>query len=182
MQPMAKRGSSWVVVASLLIGSWEGMSLVAYPDRLAHDLPTVCAGATKSELPGLKVGDRFTHDQCDQILVKALPVYDAGIHKCIHVPMNGAREGMVVSLAYNIGVGAVCKSTFVRHLNSGDPDACKYMLVFNTARGHYVQGLANRRSDEYRYCVQTNWVAEVIAPPPPPPAPPSLMQRSKRYF
>jgi lysozyme len=86
------------------------------------------------------------------IEAKALPVYDAGIKRCIHVPMSQDLEGMTVSLAYNIGIRATCKSTFVRHINAHDPNACQYMLVFDKASGRYVQGLKNRRLDEYRYC------------------------------
>ena len=152
MQPMARRGTTWVGVAALLIGTWEGMSLVAYPDRLAGNIPTVCEGVTRSELPTLKVGDRFTFTECMVIEAKALPVYDAGIKRCIHVPMSQDLEGMTVSLAYNIGIRATCKSTFVRHINAHDPNACQYMLVFDKASGRYVQGLKNRRLDEYRYC------------------------------
>lgn len=194
MQPMVRRGATWVVVAGTLIGTWEGMSLVAYPDRLAGNIPTVCAGVTRSEIPNLQVGDRYTRAECDQIVAKALPVYDAGIRKCIHVPISQDMEGMMVSLAYNIGVGAVCRSTFVKHLNAKDPDACDYMLVFNKASGHYVQGLANRRADEYRYCVR-GLVADVaqpapVTPPPaakpvdtPAPAPaPTMWERIKHFF
>jgi lysozyme len=154
MQPMVRRGATWVVVAGTLIGTWEGMSLIAYPDRLAGNIPTVCAGVTRSEIPDLKVGDKFTRQECNEIVAKALPVYNAGISKCIHVPLSDDTRGMTVSLAYNIGIRATCHSTFVAHLNSHDPDACKYMLYFDKASGHYVQGLANRREDEYRYCVR----------------------------
>lgn len=154
MRPMVKRGAAWTVVAGTLIGTWEGMSLVAYPDRLAHNIPTVCAGVTRSEIPNLQVGDEYTLAQCNAIVIRALPVYDAGIKRCIKVPMSQDLEGMTVSLAYNIGVRAVCKSTFVKQLNTRDPDACKYMLYFDKASGRYVQGLRNRREDEYRYCVR----------------------------
>src|ERR1017187_9090436 len=127
MQPMARRGATWVVVAATLIGTWEGMSLVAYPDRLAGNIPTVCEGATRAELPDLKVGDRYTRDECMAIKAKALPVYNAGISKCIKVPISEDLRGMTVSLAYNIGIRATCNSTFVRKLNAHSPDACDYM-------------------------------------------------------
>ena len=152
LHPMVRRGATWTVVAATLITSWEGLSLRAYPDRLAGNIPTVCDGVTRSEIPDLKVGDEYTKAECNQILIKALPVYDAGIRRCIHRPMSGDLEGSVVSLAWNIGVRGVCKSTFVRHLNAKDPNACEYMLVFDRASGRYIQGLRNRREDEYRYC------------------------------
>lgn len=154
MHPMVRRGATWVVIASTLIGTWEGMSLVAYPDRLAGNIPTVCAGVTRSEIPNLQVGDRFTREQCNQIVAQALPVYNAGISKCIKVPISDDVRGMAVSLAYNIGIRATCHSTFVKHLNAGDPNACDYMLWFDRASGRVVQGLKNRREDEYRYCVR----------------------------
>ena len=165
MRPMVKRGATWVVVATTLIGTWEGMSLVAYPDRLAHNIPTVCAGVTRSEIPTLQVGDRYTLDECYKIEAKALPVYNAGISRCIKVPISQDLRGMTVSLAWNIGVGAVCRSTFVKKLNANDPKACDYMLYFDKASGRYVEGLKNRREDEYRYCVRG-----LTPDPVPPPA------------
>ena len=152
MQPMVKRGSSWVVVALTLLGTWEGMAYVAYPDRLAHNIPTVCLGATRAEIPNLQVGDRYTRAECDKIVAKALPVYNAGISRCIKVPISEDLRGSMVSLSWNIGVRATCKSTFVKHVNARDPNACDYMLYFDKASGRYVQGLRNRREDEYRYC------------------------------
>ena len=152
MHPMVKRGATWVVVASMLITSWEGLALVAYPDRLAHGIPTVCDGVTRAEIPNLQVGDEYTKEECNAILVKALPVYDAGIRKCVHRPMSGDLEGSMVSLAWNIGVRATCQSQFVKHVNARDLDACDYMLWFDKASGKYIPGLHNRREDEYRYC------------------------------
>jgi lysozyme len=149
-----RRVATWAVIASTLIAGWEGLDLVTKPDQLANGLPTVCYGATKAEIPNLKNGDRFTKDQCIQLLADALPKYDAGIQKCIHVPMSDERHAAVVSLAYNIGVGAVCRSTFVKHLNAGDPNACEYMLVFNKSMGVVRKGLVNRRNDEYKHCIK----------------------------
>ena len=48
-------------------GPNEGLKLVAYPDRLAHNLPTVCYGETR----GVELGMRFTKAECDAMLVKA---------------------------------------------------------------------------------------------------------------
>lgn len=196
MQPMVKRGATWVVVATTLLSTWEGMSLVAYPDRLAHNIPTVCLGVTRSEIPTLKVGDRYTRAECDAIVAKALPVYDAGVRKCVHVPMTEDLRGMNVSLAYNIGVGAFCRSTFVRKLNAHDPDPCQYMLVFDKASGRFVQGLKNRREDEYRYCVrglqgppsaavETKPVEQpptVVVPAPQPKPALTFWQKVKAFF
>lgn len=173
-----------MVIATSLIGTWEGMSLTAYPDRLAHNIPTVCAGVTRSEVPNLKVGDKFSRAQCDQLVAQALPVYNAGVSKCVKRPISDDLRGMLVSLAYNIGIGATCRSTFVKHINSNDPNACKYMLYFDQASGHYVQGLANRRQDEYRYCVRglQDPAPAVVVPATPLPKPtptPTTWERVK---
>ena len=106
MHPMVRRGATWTVIAAALIGGWEGLDLVAKPDTLAHGLPTVCYGMTPYDRP-VQVGDRYTKDECLQFLVEALPVYDAPLEKCIHVPMSPSRRAAAVSLAYNIGPARV---------------------------------------------------------------------------
>src|SRR5512143_754041 len=126
-----KRIVTWTAIATTFIAGWEGLYLRTYKDRLAHDLLTVCYGITKAELPDISLSDRFTKEECQQMLADALPRYNKGIDRCIHVPMSESRRAAVVSLAYNVGVRAVCRSTFVKRLNEGDPKACDYMLRFN---------------------------------------------------
>lgn len=141
----------WIAIATPLVAAWEGLYLKTYKDRLAHDLLTVCYGMTSYDRP-VHLGDVYTKEECQQFLADALPRYYAGIAKCIHVNISEHQKAAAVSLAYNIGVRAVCKSTFVRKLNEGDPKACDYILRYSMASGRVIQGLINRRRAERRVC------------------------------
>jgi len=59
------------------------------------------------------------------------------------------------SLAYNIGVGAYCKSSIDRFFDAGQPaKACDTFLLWDKAGGKRVQGLANRRAAERALCLK----------------------------
>jgi len=142
----------WVAICTPLVAAWEGLYLRTYKDRLAHDLLTVCYGATKAELPNISIRDVYTKEECQVMLSEALPRYYAGIDKCIDVELTEHQKAAAVSLAYNIGIRGVCKSTFIRKLNEGDPNACDYILRYSMASGRVIQGLINRRRAERKIC------------------------------
>ncbi|WP_394260781.1 lysozyme [Moraxella boevrei] len=55
----------------------------------------------------------------------------------------------LVSLGYNIGVGALAKSSVIRHLKNGDKQAsADSFLLWNKAGGKVLKGLVNRRNAE----------------------------------
>lgn len=147
-----KQAITWVAICTPLVAGWEGLYLRTYRDNLAHGLLTVCYGATKAELPDIRITDVYTKEECQQLLADALPRYYKGIAKCIHVELSEHEKAAAVSLAYNVGTGAVCRSEFVRRLNAQDPNACDYLLRFSKASGRVVQGLINRRRAERKIC------------------------------
>jgi len=133
-------------------GPNEGLRLVAYKDRLAKDLPTVCYGETR----GIELGMRFTKAECDAMLVKALGEFaDTSVERCIKGPIADEPYVAFLDLAYNIGAGAFCKSTVVRRWNAGDKaGACDAVLMFNRAGGQVVPGLTARRQRERALCLK----------------------------
>ena len=148
-----RRGVSYAVIAASLIAPWEGLALTAKPDRLAHGLPTACYGMTPYDRP-VTVGEKFTPQQCMDYLIADIPKYKTGLDRCIHIPVQGHQHqwAAAISLGYNVGDAAVCRSTFVRGLNAGDPKACDSLLAFDRASGRVVQGLENRRQAERKVC------------------------------
>jgi lysozyme len=151
--PSPRQTAMWATTAASLIAPWEGLATTAYPDKLAHGLPTVCYGMTSYDRP-VKLGDTYTKQECVQFLAEDVVKYKAGLDKCIHVPLSDNKWAATVSLAYNVGVQATCRSTYVRRLNAGDPKACDSILAFNKASGHVVQGLVNRRNAERKVCME----------------------------
>ena len=133
-------------------GPNEGLKLVAYKDRLARDLPTVCYGETR----GVQLGMRFTKAECDAMLVKALGEFaDTSVERCIKAPISDEAYVAFLDLAYNIGSGAFCKSTVVKRWNAGDKaGACDAVLAFNRSGGQVRKGLILRRQRERALCLK----------------------------
>ena len=55
----------------------------------------------------------------------------------------------LISLAYNIGTGALARSSVIRHLKAGDKEsAAKAFLMWDKAKGKTLKGLTIRRQKE----------------------------------
>lgn len=136
----------------VLIKPWEGISLTAYPDIVK--VWTVCWGETKGVKPGMK----FTREECDaKLLARVTEDYYKPLTQCIvgfdTKPIEW--QAAAISVTYNIGVGAACKSSFAR-LARADMmlSSCDAMKLFNKAGGKVVKGLVNRRNAEHALCVK----------------------------
>lgn len=152
---MAKAGSAgktarWMLTCAVFVGGFEGLACTAYPDRLAHGLPTVCFGETE----GVHLGDVYTPAQCQQMLANKLPRYWHEIDACIHVPTSDNEKIAFTSGAYNFGAGAFCHGAIARQLNAGDhKGACDALLAYDHASGKRVAGLTRRREAERKLCL-----------------------------
>lgn len=143
-----RKTAGWAALAVACVGGFEGLRTVAYRDPVG--IPTVCFGETR----GVHMGDRHTADECRAMLGDRLQEFAAGVDRCIRVPMSDSRRAAVVSFAYNVGTGALCKSTFARRLNAGDPHACDELLRWTTAKGITLPGLVRRRQAERKLCLE----------------------------
>ena len=151
--PLGPRAPAWLVIALLIVASFEGLYTHAYHDTLANGLPTICYGVTKYDRP-VSMDDVYTPQQCKDMLAQDLPKYNAILDKCIKVPISNHTRAAAVSLAYNVGAETVCKSSFVRHLNAKDPSACDYILLYNQAGDKVIRGLERRREAERKLCYE----------------------------
>lgn len=143
-------GKAWVALAVVVVGTFEGLSLTAYPDVVG--VPTICYGETK----GVRLGDTKTKPQCDEMLSARLAEFNAGVNSCLSVDIPDSRRVAFVSLAYNIGTASFCKSTVVRRINAGDvAGSCDAILMWNKARGIVWPGLTKRRQKERELCLQS---------------------------
>lgn len=140
-----------LAVLVALLTSWEGLKLVAWHDPIdPKGVNTVCFG----HIEDVKVGDRYTKTQCQEMLAKDIPRYMAMVRKCIKVPMPAKREAAIISFTYNVGGGALCKSSVARHLNAGNVRAgCDALMLYNRANGKPIRGLSNRREAERKLCL-----------------------------
>ncbi|MBO0141520.1 lysozyme [Agrobacterium sp. Ap1] len=146
-----KKGSSIAAAAIALVAAWEGVRTVAYKDIVG--VPTVCFGETR----GVKMGDRYTMEECRAMLGDGLVEFEAGMRACLTKPDSIPEKPYVafLSLSYNIGTRAFCGSTVARRANVGDiRGACNAITMWDRAGGRVVQGLVNRRAEERKICLQ----------------------------
>jgi lysozyme len=144
-----KKGGALAATAVAAVGAYEGLRLAAYRDPVG--VPTVCYGETR----GIRMGQKFTKAECDQMLLKALDEFGDGIEKCVPNLKSVPEKRYVahLSLAYNIGVGGYCKSSIARLQKAGDDlAACDRFLLYNKAGGRELAGLTKRRKDERAMC------------------------------
>jgi lysozyme len=136
--------------ASALVGLavHEGYREEAYQDIVG--VWTIGFGTTKNVQSGQKVDPV-------KALQRALSdsqQFEGALKECVHVPLHQHEYDAFISLAYNIGSGAFCRSTLVRKLNAGDYEgACSEILRWNKAGGKVVRGLVVRREAEHKKCL-----------------------------
>jgi lysozyme len=143
----AAAGMSLVMfTATTLTMPWESKRNVAYWDSLGG-VWTVCYGETQ----GVKRGDSYTDQQCLDMLLKRM---DRDYHRPIAACIPGfagvpfSVQASFLDLAYNVGTGAVCRSTAAKRAAAKDWDgACEAMTWFNRAGGRVVRGLVLRREN-----------------------------------
>ena len=139
-----------VISASALVGIAvnEGYVGSAYKDVVG--VPTIGFGETK----GVQIGQTTTPPKALRQLLTSADEHAAGIKQCITVPISQGEYDAYLSLSYNIGVGAFCKSNLVKKLNSQDyAGACQDILKWNMAGGVVQPGLTKRRYEEFNTCM-----------------------------
>ena len=131
------------------VAGFEGLRQAAYIDPVG--IPTVCFGETRD----VKLGDKYTAEECRQMLGTRVLEFGAAVDRCVTVPLMPARKAAYVSLAFNIGEGAFCKSSIARKANAGDPaGSCDAILLYNKAGGVVWPGLVKRRESERQLCME----------------------------
>ena len=144
-----KKTPLWLAMAFAAICGFEGVKLQAYPDLAG--VWTICQGETK----GVHRGDVATREQCDVDLYARLQQFNDEISQCITADVPDTRRAAFLSLSWNIGTGAFCKSTVARRINAGDvKGACDAMLMWDRVKSTKVAGLSHRREQERELCLR----------------------------
>ena len=132
-----------------LIKDFEGFSSTSYLDVV--NIPTIGYGNTFYENgTKVKLGDQISKTDALKLLeVVANRDFADKIFPSIKVKVSQSQFDAMVSLAYNIGVGAFLKSTLLKKVNAGDfAGAGEEFLRWNKANGKVVLGLTRRRERE----------------------------------
>ena len=137
-------GSYQPALAAGFISSFEGCRLSAY--KCSAGVWTIGYGHTK----GVREGDTCTEEQAKAWLIDDIRERQTLLAHYVNVPVTLNEFISLVSLAFNVGVGALIRSKLLRKLNSGDrAGAAKEFLDFDLANGKRVAGLTRRRQAEH---------------------------------
>lgn len=132
----------------------EGYVEVATPP-VAGDVPTVGFGTTTHpDGSPVRAGEKTNPVKALGDALRDANVVEAQIKECVRVPLAQREYDVYVSLAYNVGFGAFCRSTIVKLLNEGRyEEACAQLKRWVYFQGKVLPGLVARREREYRQCM-----------------------------
>jgi lysozyme len=116
-----------------------------------NDRPTIGWGLT--HYPDGRVvtlQDRpITQREADDYFAAVLRGTENAVKRLVEVDLDQHEFDALVSLVYNIGVGAFTTSTLLRKLNAGDYDgAAAEFPRWNKQAGRVLRGLTRRRAEE----------------------------------
>lgn len=148
-----------------LIKLYEGLRLHPYRDTTGT--PTIGYGATYYE-DNKKVtmdDSPITDERAIKLLNYHLTKFATNVKELTKKPLNSNQFGALVSFAYNVGLGALKKSTLLQKVNANPNDATiedefnKYVF----SKGKKLNGLVKRRQSEYDYYKKkTNLIIEIM--------------------
>ena len=126
-----------------LIKKFEGCKLTAY--KCPAGIWTIGYGHTRN----VHKGEVITQQQADELLKQDLLVYEAGIN-VMKLNINQNQFDSLVSFAFNLGLGALQKSTLLKRIkvNPNDPKIKDEFLRWSYAGGKQLKGLLLRRQAE----------------------------------
>ena len=128
----------------------EGLRLKAY--LCPSNIWTIGYGSTfYLDGKSVKSGDTLeSSEEAEKLLLQTLAVFEKGVEKAVTVPLNSNQFSALVSLAFNIGLGAFRDSTLLKVLNQKNYDeAANQILRWNKGGGRVLPGLVTRRKKEY---------------------------------
>lgn len=127
----------------------EGYREKAYTP-VAGDVATIGFGTTE----GVKLGDTITPERALARALYDVTRFEGALRSCVKVPLHQYEYDAYISLAYNIGSSAFCRSTLVRKLNAGEYSAaCEQIKRWSYFKGRKLKGLIKRRNSEYKQCI-----------------------------
>jgi lysozyme len=129
-----------------MIKGWEGCRLTAY--KCPAGVLTIGYGHTGKDVkPGMKI----TQAQADALFETDVNNFAQKVDNRLKgVPVNNNQFDAITSLAYNIGLTALDKSTLLKKVkaNPNDPSIRNEFAKYNHAGKVVLPGLTRRRTEE----------------------------------
>ena len=134
------------------VADFEGYVPFGYRDPVG--IPTKCFGDTENVV----LGREYTREECVRSINEHAYELAVPVMRCIPKleTMPDKVKAAVLSMSYNIGNGAMCKSSVARYMNAGDWEkGCRRMAeIYKTAKGRELPGLVRRRKYESEMCLE----------------------------
>jgi len=137
--------SASAFVAIVMHEGYSDTAIIPVPG----DVPTIGFGTTG----GVKPGDHITPPRAVARALADMQKFEGAIKQCVKAPLAQYEYDAAVSLSYNIGGAAFCRSSVVSKWNAGDyAGGCEAILLYDKFKGKPLKGLTVRRQAEYRQC------------------------------
>jgi len=133
-----------------LIQGFEGLSLVPY--LCSAKVATIAYGSTFYP-SGKKVTMQdppISLATAKWMFKETADKFAADVNKMIKANLNQNQFNAIVSLAYNIGLAGLAKSSLLKKVNANpsDPTITNSFMIWNKAGGKVLNGLTKRRAIE----------------------------------
>lgn len=137
--------SDWKLdYAADFVAKWEGYLPYAYQD--SGGVWTIGYGHTQ----GVHAGQRTNRLEAHNWLVQDLRTAAHAVDRLVKVPLTNRERIACISFTFNVGVGGLESSSFLRYLNQErrHKAANRLLLWVKDARGTTLLGLLRRRRAE----------------------------------
>ncbi|ALA03913.1 MULTISPECIES: lysozyme [Enterobacter cloacae complex] len=132
-----------------LIADFEGCRLQPY--QCSAGVWTDGIGNTSGVVPGKTITER----QAAQGLINNVLLTEKRIEACLQVKPPQHVYDALMSIGFNVGTGAICRSTMVSYINRQQWwQACNQLPRWVYVNGQRNKGLENRRARELAWCLK----------------------------
>lgn len=132
-----------------LIADYEGCRLQPY--QCSAGVWTDGIGNTSGVVPGKAITER----QAAQGLINNVLLTEKRLDACLTVKPPQHVYDALVSIGFNVGTGAICRSTMVSYINRQQWwQACNQLPRWIYVNGVKNKGLENRRARELAWCLK----------------------------
>lgn len=156
--PMSKRGkvivgggtlAAALALAVPLIAGFEGKRNVGYADPAPAGYATICYGHKQIGV----IGKYMTDAQCVALLNADAARHGVDIAACLPANLPSESLGAFISIGFNLGSPAFCKSSMARDARAGKlAQACADLSKYVWAGNRQLPGLIRRRASERALC------------------------------
>ncbi len=165
-----------------LIKEFEGLELEAYlcpADKWTIGYGHTSAAGDPAVAPGMKI----TEQEAERILARDLAIFERGVERLVRVYITQNQFDVLVSFAYNCGVGALERSTLLKRVNAERfADVPAELMKWTKSAGREIDGLVRRRRAEakmWRGLDKTKAAPEEARATPDTPRPSKSIVQSK---